>query len=324
MDGHRFDQLIRSFAQRNTARRSALRLAAGSALGVFGWLSAEDAGAHNALAKCRKIEDKKKRAKCVKAARRHNKQHKEPKPELECDLPCRTSQRCARMGCVEGECVVLEPVAAGQPCRVAAGECDIAETCDGESLECPADQFRPPTFECEPQICVRGSPAHFELRAAYCPGSSADCPGQVRHECGLYRCAESSCQTSCEIEANCINGAWCTGGGCREKQGIGTSCSEATPNQCRSGHCVGGRCCNGQCPTRPNTTVTCPAGGCTYVCHEGWAICGGPQSDGCLTDTRTDPDHCGGCDRPCHGTCGRFGQGTFECVNGRCDCIINP
>ncbi len=326
MDGHRFDTLIRAFAQRDAGRRSALRLLAGSALSLVGVLSTEDADAHNALTKCRKIEDKKKRAKCVKAAKKHNKGHKDEDtdPDLECDPPCPARQGCARVGCVEGECVLLsQPAPRGEICRPAAGQCDIFETCNGDSLNCPSNQFRPSTDQCRAAQCLSESTARL---AAHCTGNTPDCPPSTVQDCDLFRCHNNKCDTTCTYgDARCVNGAWCNGGGCAAKQTNGTSCSAATPLQCQSGHCVGGTCCPGQCPARANATTICPGGSCQLVCNEGWANCNQNQSDGCEIHLLSDPDYCGSCGAPpCRGTCGNFNQGTRECINGRCDCVINP
>ncbi|MFN2426621.1 MAG: hypothetical protein ABR587_09280, partial [Candidatus Binatia bacterium] len=37
---------------------------------------------------------------------------------------------------------------AGTPCRAASGSCDVAETCTGNSGDCPTDAFEPTTVTC--------------------------------------------------------------------------------------------------------------------------------------------------------------------------------
>lgn len=47
------------------------------------------------------------------------------------------------------------------------------------------------------------------------------------------------------------------------------------------------------------------------LCEARFADCNGNASDGCEVDTRTDPNHCGDCKKPCTGA-------TLACVNGSC------
>jgi hypothetical protein len=54
-------------------------------------------------------------------------------------------------------------------CRSSAGACDIAESCDGSSNDCPADAFQPSTVVCR-------SAAGVCDVAESCTGTSAACP----------------------------------------------------------------------------------------------------------------------------------------------------
>lgn len=58
---------------------------------------------------------------------------------------------------------------AGSTCRSAAGDCDVAETCDGTSTSCPTDLFRASSPVC------RGAAGDCDV-AESCSGSDADCP----------------------------------------------------------------------------------------------------------------------------------------------------
>lgn len=51
----------------------------------------------------------------------------------------------------------------------------------------------------------------------------------------------------------------------------------------------------------PNATARCDTkGGCAIaICYQGYEDCDGLADNGCEIDTRTDPDHCGGCDATC-------------------------
>lgn len=87
--------------------------------------------------------------------------------------------------------------------------------------------------------------------------------------------------------------------------------------------CDGGACvdpfvdpdnCNGcglVCPPTPNATRLCLGGMCTRSqCTPGFADCNVMPSDGCETNLRADPMHCGGC--------GVFCQPGQQCDGGTC------
>jgi hypothetical protein len=82
---------------------------------------------------------------------------------------------CPPGGCATGcdeagdRCV---RAAAGTVCRPAVDLCDVDETCDGVSADCPADRFESSTYVCSESIdpC---DPAEL------CTGSSAACPPDV-------------------------------------------------------------------------------------------------------------------------------------------------
>lgn len=78
MDGSRFDALTQSFTITGS-RRAALRLVAGSVVGVLTWQDREEISAHNALLKCKKLKGDKKK-KCVKKAKKHNSAVPAPPP----------------------------------------------------------------------------------------------------------------------------------------------------------------------------------------------------------------------------------------------------
>src|SRR5262249_62011443 len=54
-------------------------------------------------------------------------------------------------------------------CRPAAGDCDVAESCDGVSDTCPPDVFAPPTTVCRPPA------GDCDLEES-CTGAGPDCP----------------------------------------------------------------------------------------------------------------------------------------------------
>lgn len=78
------------------------------------------------------------------------------------------SSPCAVAICEDGSCG-FAPVEAGTECRAAAGDCDLAEACDGASAACPDDAFVAAGTEC------RASAGTCD-EAEACTGSAASCP----------------------------------------------------------------------------------------------------------------------------------------------------
>src|SRR5207253_241488 len=83
---------------------------------------------------------------------------------------------------------------AGTVCRPAAGECDVADTCDGVSDRCPADGFQPSSVVC------RGAAGECDL-AESCPGNGPDCPAD----------AKSAAGTACTDDGNACTTDTCDG-----------------------------------------------------------------------------------------------------------------
>lgn len=67
------------------------------------------------------------------------------------------------------ECPADKPAAAATPCRPVAGDCDIAETCDGTSTACPVDGFKAAGTVCRVAAGVCDV-------AESCEGTSPACP----------------------------------------------------------------------------------------------------------------------------------------------------
>src|SRR5206468_9221890 len=58
-------------------------------------------------------------------------------------------------------------------CRAAAGDCNVAESCDGVNDDCPADGFASSSVVCRPAAGVCDV-------ADNCTGSSATCPADAK------------------------------------------------------------------------------------------------------------------------------------------------
>ena len=84
----------------------------------------------------------------------------------------------ATLPCCDDVCELRD---AGTPCRSASGVCDVAETCDGESAECPADVLAP-----NGRPCGAGDPA--------CVAST----------CGDGACVRAVLPGSCLIDETCV------------------------------------------------------------------------------------------------------------------------
>ena len=135
MDADRFDALSRALST-TPSRRGTLRLLAGSALAGLLSRGVAETDAHNKLEKCRKIEDKDKRKRCRKKARRHNRQHaNEPSPPCVPEAPATTcAGRCGRRTNNCGQAVTCLVCPAGQVCLVngsCAVPCTDPDTCPG-------------------------------------------------------------------------------------------------------------------------------------------------------------------------------------------------
>jgi hypothetical protein len=77
-----------------------------AALSLLGWDGAEDAAAHDKLAKCKKITDKDKRKKCLNKTKKHEKNHEEPQEDaVVSQLPEASADAWVRR---EGPRLVLE------------------------------------------------------------------------------------------------------------------------------------------------------------------------------------------------------------------------
>ena len=147
-----------------------------------------------------------------------------------CDAACGGGapgdcQACSVMAgaAADGAC---GPVAAGPVCRPAAGDCDVAEVCDGASLDCPADELASEGADCsDGDGCTTGEAC---AAGACAGGAPVDCSSSNPCEVG-----------SCDADS----------GGC-----VVDPAEDGTP-------CPGGSCQSGSCVASPGPPDGGPADG---------------------------------------------------------------
>ncbi len=210
----------------------------------------------------------------------------EPCGQVECDedSDCTDDDTnvCTVAACEAGSCVMVAGNA-GTECRGSAGDCDVAETCTGGSVDCPADGFVDSGTEC------RGSAGDCDVAEA-CTGSSAVCPDDVLVTGG------TECRASAGV---CDVAEACTGNSvdCPTDAflGLATECRAAT------GICDVAESCDGEgadCPTdqfvAPATECRASAGDCDVPeeCTGGSGACPDDIFVGLGTECRASAGIC--------------------------------
>src|SRR6185312_612814 len=90
-------------------------------------------------------------------------------------------------------------VSAGTVCRVSAGSCDVAETCDGSSNGCATDAVVAASTVCRASDGVCGV-------AETCPGQAANSPADSRQRCAST-CRNAAPGKTCDAPAMCDGGS---------------------------------------------------------------------------------------------------------------------
>ena len=87
-------------------------------------------------------------------------------------------------------------------CRASAGDCDVADKCSGSSAACPADEFKPPTEAC--RAAASGDAGACD-ETEFCPGGAANCPADE------FKPSSTTCRPAadqqCDIAENCSGNA---------------------------------------------------------------------------------------------------------------------
>lgn len=199
--------------------------------------------------------------------------------------PCPTGDDCAigELSCDTGVpvCVPMRAAAAGTVCRPAATLCDVAEVCDGSSMECPTNAFAGSAVRC------RSGEEDCETDA-FCTGTSEVCPANpLRNSAHVCRPATDDCdraETCSGSSRFCPSDAMLP---------AGTECREA------DGDCDVAETCTG-------SSAACPSDGfasSSVVCRAAPLPCDEPET--CTGSSRhCPPDAVDAAGTECRGTAG--------------------
>ena len=196
-----------------------------------------------------------------------------PCTDDQCEL---TQHRCRHLLSTEGTV-----------CRPSANACDADETCDGSSVDCPADEARADGFVCstDPRsICMEGSCEESECGDDFVdtgagescePPLVGDCNGDCHFACGM---ADPDCpddENICNGEEYCDVGP----GECASRYPLddGTECGTDPRLICIAQSCQESICGDGytdeegrdeECDDANDVAGDGCENDCTYSCHE--------------------------------------------------------
>ncbi|MFO0580012.1 MAG: LamG-like jellyroll fold domain-containing protein [Polyangia bacterium] len=211
-------------------------------------------------------------------------------------------------------------------CRCAAG----TASCNGDCSDgCEIDTTSDPK-NCG--ACGKGcslphatsSCAASACAIVRCDPGWGDCDGNPANGCEADLSRDTNSCGACGT--SCGTGGLCAAGRCEAAMCSASilDCDGSAANGCETDIGVDPRncgACGRACRTAPNEQSTCSAGGlCSLVCNPGWGDCDGSVTNGCETDLRSDPAHCGSCTQVCkvaHATSACAPGGS--CVVGQCD-----
>ena len=206
-------------------------------------------------------------------------------------------EQCGEPGLPNGPCCSgCRFASEGAQCRAADGPCDLPETCNGFSVECPAGPPKPANTTCND--------------GNFCNGADACTADGVCAPSGIDPCAGGAeCSNTCNADGTCFTP-------------IGAPCTNAG-NPCTAGKCDG----QGKCASVPaHADEQCTLADCDpnrSVCRDGGCICLPDQPEGCGNGVIDPGEICGEPDLPngdcCKGC--RFAPKDAVCrdANGECD-----
>ncbi len=197
---------------------------------------------------------------------------------------------------------------------------DAADAGDTGPASCTSDtQCQPPNPRCDTTTgkCVPCLPQNDNCP----PGTVCTMMG------GSYVCSQG-CNTATDctaLDASAANKACCNhvcvdtssntqncsmcGINCGAQSCCASACTNTTTNPSDCGGC------GLVCSTNNMATVSCGAGVCDGMCLAGFGDCNGNKlTDGCETNTSSDPANCGGCGAGCSSN----NVATLSCSGGNC------
>ncbi len=155
-----------------------------------------------------------------------------------CDTACGGQCEACDVAGFEGTCTAVQGAPHGARAACADDLSGCGGTCDGNDRDACA--YPGAAVVCRGAACAEG----VATVEASCDGAGA-CPEQELVDCGEYLCGETACLGQCQLDGDCVEGFFCSGGICAPEQENGESCGG--DNACASGFCVDGVCCNAAC-----------------------------------------------------------------------------
>jgi len=202
----------------------------------------------------------------------------------------KTSTDLSNCGACGKACVATN----GQPACV-SGACQV-KSCTGTFADCNGSA----TDGCETNT------ASSQTHCGGCTGSSVNCDTAFSHATG--QCVNSTCvlKTCATGYDNC--------------DGVASNGCEANLNTdaANCGTCK--KACSGAGSAGPN----CSAGKCSPMCSGSMLLCSGDPANGCLINSATDENNCGGCGPSAQFVCDN-GAGAHlaaagnQCSSGKCN-----
>jgi len=160
---------------------------------------------------------------------------------------------------------------------------------------------------CAESRTVKVDPNDPEQVRAYCGGATGEflyCDGTCVRSVSEEHCG--ACNVRCASSASCVI----------QNDIPACVCKDESLSYC-NGLCLDisrdmEHCgvCQNACLNLPNIkNPTCSGGRCYYQCTDGYSDCDDDPANGCESDLRSDPLHCGTCFKSC---------GTGQCLHGTC------